>query len=140
MCWQVSTHFSYDPRSPGQMRRFATARLSGLLASRPERRELLGDVTLIVSELVTNSINARCTSGTVDLSWHRDQLRIEVWDDAAGWPTLQAAGRDESHGRGLAITSALTTAWGVETTKPGKRVWAELPVPTTLTGTLHCDR
>lgn len=41
MCYEVSTPFGCDSRSPGEMRRFATTEMSGLPASRPERRGLL---------------------------------------------------------------------------------------------------
>lgn len=139
MCWDVTAPFERSTRSPAQMRSFAAKGLSSVLSERPERAQLLDEAMLIVSELVTNSVNARCDTGTLQLSWHRDQLRIGVWDDAAGHPTLQAAGNDDSHGRGLAITASLSTAWGVDTATSGKTVWAELAVPTTLTATLACD-
>ena len=140
MCWQSISGFTRDLRSPGEMRGIASTTLLDLLASRPERDAVVEDATLIVSELVTNSINAGCTAGTVTLSWHRDQLELAVWDDAPGRPALRSSGPNESHGRGLAITASLSAAWGVELTDPGKRVWAEVAVPPTLTETLNCDR
>jgi anti-sigma regulatory factor (Ser/Thr protein kinase) len=115
-----------------------------LLADQPERGELLGDVTVIISELVTNAVNAGATSALVTLDWHRHQLRLVVADDAPGVPALQAPTRDETHGRGLAITQSLSTVWGVEPPSRGyhvgKQVWAELRVAPVLTTTLLCHR
>jgi anti-sigma regulatory factor (Ser/Thr protein kinase) len=141
MCWDVTGRFPAHPRSPSAARQFCTQELTGLLASRPERGALLDDVALIVSELITNSLNAGSIDTTVTLSWHRHQLRLAVTDDAPGVPTLQTATRDESHGRGLAITKSLSSAWGVQPLagdRAGKQVWAQLTVPTTLTEALQC--
>jgi anti-sigma regulatory factor (Ser/Thr protein kinase) len=143
MCWDAARRFPADTRSPREARHFCTEALSALLADRPERSELVDDVTLIVTELLTNSINAGADSALVTLNWHRDQLRVTVGDDAPGAPALQCASPNETHGRGLAITQSLSTAWGVETThanRTGKAVWAELSVAPTLTDTRRCSR
>ena len=116
---------------------------TGLLADRPERHVLLDDVTLIVSELITNSLNAGATAATVHLGWHRHQLRLAVDDDAPGVPRLHVATDNDSHGRGLAITQALSNAWGAEPHSrehPGKQVWAALSVAPILTTALACTQ
>jgi hypothetical protein len=143
MCWDAARRFPADTRSPREARRFCTEALSTLLADRPERGELVDDVILIVTELLTNSINAGASSALVTLNWHRDQLRVTVGDDALGAPALQSPSPNETHGRGLAITQSLSTAWGVETThtsRAGKAVWAELSVAPTLTDTRRCSQ
>lgn len=144
MCWDAYQRFPSDTQSPAAARRFCVQQLSALLADVPERAGLLDDVTLIVSELITNTINAGATSALVSLSWHRDYLRLSVADDAAGMPALQAATRNETHGRGVAITQSLSQAWGVDpsdhSSEASKQVWAELGVAATLTKALHCDR
>lgn len=143
MCWEVTQRFPADTRSPSAARRFANHQLSRLFADRSERRGLLDNATLIISELITNSINAGASAAAVTLSWHRDRLRLSVDDDAPGVPTLQYATSDQSHGRGLAITQSLSHAWGVQARPShvvGKQVWADLRVAPTLTATLHCTR
>lgn len=143
MCWDARRHFAAETRSPAAARRFCTQRLSEMLTDRPERAALLDDLALVVTELVTNSLNAGASATTVRLSWHRHQLRLAVEDDAPGIPMLRSAASDDSHGRGLAITESLSLAWGVQSTpavQVGKRVWADFAVAPTLTTALPCTR
>ena len=143
MCWDAVQTFSADTRVPAAARQFCTEQLTSILADRTERHALLDDVTLLVSELITNSLNAGATAATVHLGWHRHQLRIAVDDDAPGLPGLHVATDNDSHGRGLAITQTLSDAWGVEPHPPdeaGKQVWAELSVAPILTTALNCTR
>jgi anti-sigma regulatory factor (Ser/Thr protein kinase) len=144
MCWDAAASFPADTRSPGAARRFCTDQVSALLVDGPERGLLLDDLRLIVSELVTNTLNAGGTSALVTLSWHRHQLRVAVADDAPGVPILRAPAGDDTHGRGLAITQSLSSGWGFYTTRlpasPVKQVWAELSVAPSLTEALNCSR
>ena len=95
----MSSSASPPTQSPAAARRFCVERLRSLLADQPERVDLIDDVALIVSELITNTINAAGTTALLGLSWHRGYLRISVDDDAPGVPALQTATRDETHGR-----------------------------------------
>ncbi len=143
MCWDAMQQFAADTRSPGDARHFCTEQLTGVLADRPERAALVDDVTLVISELVTNSVTAGAAATTVHLVLHRDELRIAVDDDAPGLPTVQSAARDDSRGRGLAITQSLSDAWGVQPhpgDQVGKQVWAEIGVAVLLTSALACHR
>ena len=104
-------------------------------------RDLLGndhpsalDATLIVSELVSNSI-AHSRSGrpggsitiAVEASARPGDVRIAV-RDAGGpaVPVLTAADPDSEHGRGLAIITALATEWGSETSRADRTTWCRL--------------
>ena len=96
---------------------------------------------LIVSELVTNSVQATADKDgrprygetglpVVHLRLASDHARvlIEVWDSVPRAPAARRAGPDEEGGRGLALVEALSDHWGW-TTMPdwsGKAVWAEL--------------
>ena len=80
----------------------------------------------MVSELVTNAVNAGCVHGRVGWSLHSDQFRIEVFDDAPGWPILQHPAATDAHGRGLQIVQALTRDCGTESLPDGKLSWALL--------------
>lgn len=126
-----SRTFEPAPTSVSEARRFARDVLAewGL-------DDLLDDVVLLTSELVTNAVTHAGTPMTVAVVREEDRLRIDVFDQhptrvlPVGANARPGAGE---HGRGLLITSALSTAWGVEYRKDHKRVWAAFAlVETTL--------
>lgn len=127
----LSRTFEPAPTSVSEARRFARDVLAdwGL-------DELLDDVVLLTSELVTNAVTHAGTPMTVAVVREEDRLRIDVFDQhptrvlPVGANARPGAGE---HGRGLLITSALSTAWGVEYRRDHKRVWAAFAlVETTL--------
>lgn len=87
------------------------------------------DVKLIVSELVTNALQAAATGIRVTAERREGGIEVRVYDDAAGWPRPLAPAAVENHGRGLHIVAALATRWGVTADAGGKTVWAEVAVP-----------
>jgi anti-sigma regulatory factor (Ser/Thr protein kinase) len=102
--------------------------------------EQAGDIVAVVSELVTNAIQAsRPVSYLVPWEiWLRlyatgTCVLIEVGDYAPGWPELSAPpAADSEHGRGLVLVAALAEDWGCrETTsgRPGKITWARVCRP-----------
>ncbi len=112
-----------------------------MLTDGPGRDDLVHDVALVVSELMTNSVRARSRLVRLSLALHRDVVRIVVDDDAPGEPKVRNAEDAEPSGRGMAIVASLATAWSVERLIPGKQVWAELAVPVELTADLpSCHR
>ncbi|MGH3361176.1 MAG: ATP-binding protein, partial [Nocardioides sp.] len=113
--------FAADARSVAQARRFARLQLEEWGAA-----ELRDSAALAVSELVTNAVVHTGTTTTVDLRLDAHSLRVEVEDQhpARALPTGLALPSDESEsGRGLLITSALASSWGIEYTPQSKRVW-----------------
>ena len=90
--------------------------------------DMLEDLRLLVTELVTNSV--RYASGSsVDLRVRitRRRVRVEVGDSGRGFaqrsppePTAASAS-----GRGLYFVERLADRWGVEQ-KRGTRVWFEI--------------
>lgn len=113
-----------DPGSPAFVRSWA-GRLLDLLV--PDvSAGLLGDVQLVLSELVTNAMRARSSSIAVSLSRASSRLRISVLDDADGLPEIRRPGAAETSGRGLVIIAAVAENWGVQAADPGKEVWADL--------------
>ncbi|MBB3088784.1 SpoIIE family protein phosphatase [Nocardioides albus] len=118
----LSRTFEPAPTSVSEARRFARTVLAewGL-------DDLLEDAVLLTSELVTNAVTHAGTPMTVSVVRERDRLRIDVLDLhptrvlPVGANAHPGAGE---HGRGLLITSALSTAWGVEYRRDHKRVWA----------------
>ncbi len=96
---------------------------------------------LVISELVTNAINAVDAAESVGENVVRvrlvvaaDRLFISVWDRNAGVPAVPEAESDAEGGRGLFLVGSLSKRWGHRPSRRGgKIVWAELdaPVPPT---------
>lgn len=88
------------------------------------------DVTLVVSELLTNAIAAGLGMVTMRLLLDCDTLTIEVTDESPGRPRRRRAGTDEVSGRGLQIVEALCETWGHHPSPDGtKVVWARYRLP-----------
>jgi two-component sensor histidine kinase len=138
MCQEFSVRYPCDATVPTQARVFATAAVHDALAG-PGVDELAESVAVVLSELVTNAIQAGCSQVTVGLDVHRSHLRVAVTDDAPGWPRLLIADGQEVHGRGMAIVSSLAQIWGVQQLSAGKQVWAELIVTVALADGLACQ-
>jgi CheY-like chemotaxis protein len=86
-----------------------------------------GDALVVASELVTNAIVHGRTACELQLSITPNAVRIEARDGGGGTPDPMAPTKTGTHGRGLHIVAALTSAWGIEDIPSGgKIVWAEL--------------
>jgi hypothetical protein len=83
---------------------------------------------VVVSELVTHSVERAHSVIEVSLSRSDTQLRIAVGDCGAGYPGAPAmGGPDILDGHALHLVEAMTRAWGVLPTRNrGKQVWAVL--------------
>ncbi len=109
---------------------------------------LTEDAELVVSELVTNAVQATGVTdprrhGLISAGSATIQVRvlmyqagivIEVWDRDPGRAGYgQEAASDEEGGRGLMIVTALCKQWDYfGAARGGKVVWAELAVPAGL--------
>ena len=95
-------------------------------------RHLADDVAMIVSELITNAIDAAVVLPdrppvTLRLLADEKSLLIEVWDASPLDVEPREAGADDECGRGLAVVAALSDRWGHERTGSRRKVvWAEL--------------
>jgi anti-sigma regulatory factor (Ser/Thr protein kinase) len=136
VCWHISYDLESSLIAPGQARKLAVADLTHVLA--PVDDDTFGDVSLIISELVTNAVRAGGTTVTTCLQVHRETLRITVGDRAPGWPAVEPQSTSEFHGRGLVLVEAVTSQWGVSPVQGGKEVWAVLPLADHLTRNLKC--
>jgi len=83
-------------------------------------------LTLLVSELVGNSIRHGDSDIYVVISLLPEAVRVEVEDRSPRPPVRRPHDDDGESGRGLGIVDALASAWGVEPVAAGKVVWFEL--------------
>ncbi|WP_212908892.1 SpoIIE family protein phosphatase [Streptomyces sp. TS71-3] len=95
--------------------------------------DLLDDMELLVSEVVTNSLIHADTEVDVRLRESPHQIRVEVRDSDPRPPTIVAdlgtgetGDAEAESGRGLLIVDALASAWGSSPAGRGKTTWFEL--------------
>ncbi|HUP73603.1 MAG TPA: ATP-binding protein [Acidimicrobiales bacterium] len=126
--WAWSSHrttaeFAPSSASPAAARRFAQSAMREW-----HHEDRIDDTVLIVSELVTNSIEySSSVAVSVDLACAAGSLYIAVSDTATNsLPVLRRPGQGTHAGRGLRIVSASATWWGVTAASTVKTVWAEL--------------
>ncbi|WP_406260474.1 ATP-binding protein [Streptomyces chartreusis] len=100
----------------------------------PLDEDLVQDLELLTTEVVTNSITHTKASCAVCVRWTGERLRVEVTDVDPTLLSPSCAGPLDEGGRGLFLVDALATAWGTETCSAGKTTWFELePRPTQAT-------
>ena len=86
--------------------------------------ELVDDVVLLVSELVTNAVIHGRPPVEVRLRRSLDSVVLEVHDGATTLPRKQRPAPEDEHGRGLLLVALLADRWGTSPTPHGKSVWA----------------
>jgi anti-sigma regulatory factor (Ser/Thr protein kinase) len=132
MCKKAETTVSCEPAAVG----WALGELTSIYAA---LGEISSDVQTVVSELVTNALQAECHRITLALDAHHTHLRIATTDDAPGDPVKHQPRPDMARGRGLLIVDALSRSWGVEREKQGKTVWAEFALTGDRGPTFGCE-
>jgi anti-sigma regulatory factor (Ser/Thr protein kinase) len=116
----------HGPRAPGAARCVVDHCLSGLVT-----RAVLDDAALLVSELVTNSIDhgelGEDDSVLVSVYLATDALRLEIQNPGtAGVVAASRAGRESGQGGyGLDLVNLLATSWGVVRNRD-TTVWFEM--------------
>ena len=91
--------------------------------------ELISDVQLVATELVTNAYLHGEPPVRFELHNPPDGgvVRVEVTDAGPEMPQVRHPDVTETHGRGLLLVEAYSTRWGVITSAEGKTVWVEFP-------------
>ncbi len=122
---EVQVVLSDGPRAAGEARQAVRAVLAGW-----RLQGLLDEVTLVVSELVTNAVRHGLPPVRLVLTRVARELRVDVHDDGAGRPSRRIVPEESESGRGLAIVEAVTRSTGVEQSEnDGKVVYATFDVP-----------
>jgi anti-sigma regulatory factor (Ser/Thr protein kinase) len=110
-----------DPTAPAQARH-AIERLGDRVAP-----DIVPDVKLLVSELITNSVKYG-GEGAVTLKVETDdprRLRVEVVDQGVGFvPVARDRPATEAGGWGLHLVQVLSNSWGVY--EGSTHVWFEI--------------
>lgn len=120
----ITLELPAEPHS-AKVARDAIAGLDGHLGS------VFGDVVLLISELVTNSVRHAGLDATqplqLSVATEGDSVRIAVRDPGPGFRPPKAP-TDPAHvgGWGLVLVDQLTERWGVEHDGLGNVVWCEL--------------
>jgi anti-sigma regulatory factor (Ser/Thr protein kinase) len=121
MSGTVTFDISRDPTAPGEARR-AIELLDDRIAP-----DVVPDVKLLVSELITNSVKYG-GNGEVTLRVDTDsprKLRVEVIDQGAGFvPVARSRPATEVGGWGLHLVQTLSDRWGVY--EGSTHVWFEI--------------
>jgi hypothetical protein len=118
----VSVAFPADVDSPGHARRMAAATLRRW----GHDEALIADVSLVVSELASNAVRHAGSAFAVALQMQGPLLRVTVEDRAALPDTASDADMLPRPPHGLCVVDSLATSWGIEPTRTGKIVWAQL--------------
>ena len=134
---RLQVRFAADSASAPGARRFV---VDGLRAWGLD--DLEDDAALCISELAGNAaLHGVSTFMRIEVWRLGDVLRLSVEDDGdvpvdvvvpradyvhEGAGTVHELESEPTTGRGLAIVGFLARAWGVERTRGGKRIWAEL--------------
>ncbi|MDP8936309.1 MAG: PAS domain S-box protein [Actinomycetota bacterium] len=88
--------------------------------------QLVDVATLLVSEVVTNSVLHAGTEIRLSCQSRRTGIRVEVFDRSPLLPGIRHYDAEATTGRGLALLSALAASWGVDCEDDGKTLWFEL--------------
>lgn len=101
-------------------------RLVGAAMTAGGHDELVDVATLLVSEVVTNSLLHAGTEIHLSCQPSGIGVRVEVFDGSPLLPAVRHYDPEATTGRGLALVSALAASWGVDCEDGGKTLWFEL--------------
>lgn len=94
--------------------------------------EIIADLQLIVTELVTNAYEHGWLPDQIRITTSTEQnvIRVEVDDHSFRRPQLKPHSTTAHRGRGMQLVDTLASRWGVTDTRWGKTVWAEVTLAT----------
>ncbi|MFG2022036.1 ATP-binding protein [Actinomadura geliboluensis] len=126
---RLSRLFAGRPESVSEARAFGRAFIGDRVPD-----EVAGLVELVVSELCTNAVEHTASgedggSFVLELELQDGHVRVAVVDMGAQTrPAVndEPSGPDAVSGRGLFIVESVSKAWGSESVRVGRRVWADV--------------
>ena len=118
----VASGFDAHPDSPGRARHLVVDALRRWGVA----NTLVDDAALVVSELAANAVRHADSSFWVNVSACGSTPRVVVHDNAPLPGTVPDAWLIPQPLHGLSLVDALCRRWGVESSRDGKLVWAEL--------------
>ncbi|MFF5967307.1 ATP-binding protein [Streptomyces collinus] len=101
----------------------------------PLKDETADAIRLVTSELITNAVVHGGGPVTVTLYHRPGSLVIDVVDGNSAAPQMSCAQAYDESGRGLALVEILAARCAWEPAGLGKRVWAEIALPTAAPAT-----
>jgi anti-sigma regulatory factor (Ser/Thr protein kinase) len=121
---RIDLRFPAGPQAPG-LARHALSQLSGEI-----REDVLQNVSLLVSELVTNSVRhaglGRRSAIIMSVQVCHEAVRVEVFDEGPGFePVLPSPTFSQDSGWGLYLVRRVADRWGVSH-EGMTRVWFEI--------------
>ena len=116
-------------RLPARLSSVAEARHAVQDTCQHLRGDTVSDATLLVSELVTNSVLHVGGMITVAIECEEDRVAIAVGDSSTDEPVVRNPDPDDPHGRGMRLVDSVAARWGWRpaTDGEGKTVWFSLP-------------
>jgi anti-sigma regulatory factor (Ser/Thr protein kinase) len=138
MCLVSTSTFPCHRSTPQRAREFCVGFLREVFPGNSAARDVIDGCLLVVSELGTNAVQAGSTMVGISVEVHRDHVRLAADDDGPGLPRPVAAHASDRRGRGLAIVDSLSRAWGVQPQPHGKRVWADVAIPSPIVVAVDC--
>lgn len=118
----VSETLAPEPASVGRARRLVRA----ALAAAGYDEDVADVVTLLVSEVITNSLLHAGTEMGLRCERRGAGVRVEVFDRSALVPSVRHYDPEAATGRGLALVSTLAVSWGVRLHDHGKTLWFDV--------------
>jgi anti-sigma regulatory factor (Ser/Thr protein kinase) len=118
----VSGDFSVDLAAPSEARKL----VSRAVERWGHDRSVVADSELVGAELATNAVLHAGTPFRVTVQRYGPMVRVSVTDRGAALPVTMEPDADRASGRGMHLISAISRRWGVEVTREGKTVWAEI--------------
>ncbi|MEJ2870740.1 ATP-binding protein [Actinomycetospora sp. OC33-EN08] len=119
--------FTVDPHAPG----LARARVRATCAHWGIEDRIREAAEIVVTELVTNSVEHATSASVVAMERRESTLRMTVRDYGVGHRipdagTWVAPPTSSPRGRGLAMVAAVSREWGIRRHPDGTTIWAEM--------------
>jgi anti-sigma regulatory factor (Ser/Thr protein kinase) len=124
---RVWWRFAVDPHAPGRAR----ARVRDTCARWSVPASVREAAEIVVTELVTNSVEHASSASMVEMEGRGPSLRVTVRDYGVGYripeaDTWTAPPTSSPRGRGLAMVAAVSREWGLQRHPDGTTIWSDM--------------